>query len=282
MNHHRLPLDEVELNVGLAGQGETIVFVHGSWDDHSAWDAVAALLSPRWRVVAHDRRGHGGSTVPDGQGHISQDVADLHGVIDAFGQGPVHLVGHSYGACVALLYAARHPARLRSLCLHEPPLFGVLDGQPQHVPLARAAREAMARAAALIEAGAAAQGARVFAEEVALTGQAWEDAMDARMRATWVAHAATWLDQSRDPERLALSPELLAGCPLPVLLTQGDRSPAAFGPGVDRLAAAAPRATRRTIAGAGHFPQLTHPQAFAHCLDEFLHPLSSSTGTHAP
>jgi pimeloyl-ACP methyl ester carboxylesterase len=106
--------------------------------------------------------------------------------------------------------------------------------------------------------------------------------MDARMRATRVANAATWLDQSRDPERLALSPELLAHSPLPVLLTQGDRSPEAFGPGVDRLAAATPHATRRTLAGAGHFPQLTHPQAFAHCLGDFLTPLSSSTGTPAP
>ncbi|MBN9370671.1 alpha/beta hydrolase [Hydrogenophaga sp. YM1] len=282
MNHHRLTLDEVELLVGSAGQGETLVFVHGSWDDHSAWDAVAALLSPRWRVVAYDRRGHGGSTEPGGQGHISQDVADLHGVIEAIGQGPVHLVGHSYGACVALLYAARHPERLRSLCLHEPPLFGVLGESPAHAPLAQATKVAMARAAALIDNGEAALGARVFAEQVALTGQPWEEVMDARMRATWVANAATWLDQSRDPERLALSPELLAHSPLPVLLTQGDRSPEAFGPGVDRLAAATPHATRRTLAGAGHFPQLTHPQAFAHCLGDFLTPLSSSTGTPAP
>lgn len=282
MNHHRLSLDEVELQVGIAGQGETIVLVHGSWDDHSAWDAVTAILSSRWRVVAHDRRGHGGSTVPDGQGHISQDVADLHRVIGAFGRGPVHLVGHSYGACVALLYAARHPERLASLCLHEPPLFGVLGESAQHAPLARAAREAMARAAALIEAGDAARGARVFAEEVALTGQPWEDVMDARLRATWVANAATWLDQSRDPERLALSPELLVNSPLPVLLTQGERSPAAFGPGVDRLAAATPHARRQVLAGAGHFPQLTHPQAFARCLGDYLQSPSSFIGTPAP
>lgn len=282
MNHHRLPLGEVELNVGIAGQGPTIVLVHGSWDDHSAWNEVAGILARRWRVVAHDRRGHGKSSEPGGQGRISQDVADLHGVIDAFGPGPVHLVGHSYGACVALLYAARHPDRLASVCLHEPPLFGVLARTPAHAPLARAASEAMARAAARIEAGDAAGGARIFAEQVALSGQAWEDAMDAPLRALWIAHAATWLDQSRDPERLALSPELLADSPLPVLLTQGGTSPAAFGPGVDRLAAATPRATRRVLAEAGHFPHITHPQAFANCLDEFLRPHSLSTGTPAP
>jgi len=261
---------EVHLNMGISGQGPTAVLVHGSWDDHSAWDAVAAILSRSCRVVTYDRRGHGASSVPDGQGRISQDVADLDGVIAACSDGPVHLVGHSYGACVALMYAAQHPHRLSSLTLHEPPLFGVLSQAPQHGALLRASRDAMARAAALIEAGECAQGARVFAEEVALVDQTWEDAMDARMRATWVANAATWLDQSRDPERLALSPELLVDSVLPVLLTNGTASPPAFEPGVARLAAATPCATRRTLAGAGHFPQLTHPDAFADVLCEFF------------
>lgn len=265
------PLGDVHLNIGTVGQGPTVVLVHGSWDDHSAWDAVAALLSPAWRVVAYDRRGHGASSVPEGQGRISQDVADLDGVITACAEGPVHLVGHSYGACVALMYAAQQPQRLASVTLHEPPLFGVLAEMPQHAALHRASKQAMARAAALIEAGEAAQGARVFAQEVALVNQPWEDVMDARMRATWVANAATWLDQSRDPERLALSPGMLANSALPVLLTTGTASPPAFEPGVNRLAAATPRATRRVLEGAGHFPQLTHPQAFAQALGEFLH-----------
>jgi pimeloyl-ACP methyl ester carboxylesterase len=264
------PLGEVHLNIGTAGQGPTVVFVHGSWDDHSAWNAVAALLSPAWRVVVYDRRGHGASSVPDGQGRISQDVADLDGVISSCSEAPVHLVGHSYGACVALMYAARQPQRLASVTLHEPPLFGALADSPPHAALHRASKDAMARAAALIEAGEAARGARVFAQEVALVNQAWEDVMDARMRATWVANAATWLDQSRDPERLALSPEMLATSALPVLLTTGTASPPAFEPGVTRLAAATPHATRRSLQGAGHFPQLTHPQAFAQALGEFL------------
>lgn len=282
MEYRHIELDEVRLNVGVAGQGPTIVLVHGSWDDHRVWDGVVQHLLPRWRVVAYDRRGHGGSSVPPGQGRISQDVSDLDGVIRAVSAGPVHLVGHSYGACVALLYAAWHPQRLASVCLHEPPLFGVLAGQPGHAELARRTREAMAQAAVLIAAGDAAQGARLFAEQVALSGQTWESVMDAALRATWVANAATWLDQSRDPERLALSPELLTASPLPVLLTSGDRSPAAFEPGVARLAAATPRAIRRTITGAGHFPQLTHPQAFADCLSEFLSAHSSPTPVSAP
>ena len=265
------PLGDVHLNIGTLGQGPMVVLVHGSWDDHSAWDRVAALLSPSWRVVVYDRRGHGASSAPEGQGRIGQDVDDLAGVITACGEGPVHLVGHSYGACVALMYAARHPQSLASVTLHEPPLFGVLAEAPQHAALHRATKDAMARAAALIEAGEAARGARVFAQEVALVNQPWEAVMEARMRAIWVAHAATWLDQSRDPERLTLSPEMLATSALPVLLTSGTASPPAFEPGVSRLAAATPRATRRVLDGAGHFPQLTHPLSFAQALGEFLY-----------
>jgi len=274
MQYFNRPLGEVHLNIGVAGQGPTVVLVHGSWDDHSAWDAVAIILSRAWRVVVYDRRGHGASNVPDGQGKISEDVADLHGVITSCGDGPVHLVGHSYGACVAMMYAARHPDRLASVSLHEPPLFGVLADAPQHAALQRASKDAMARAAALIAAGEPAQGARVFAQEVALVDQPWEDVMDARMRATWVANAATWLDQSRDPERLALSPEMLAGSALPVLLTSGTASPPAFEPGVARLAAATRHATRRTLAEAGHFPQLTHPEALASVLATFFHSIA--------
>lgn len=38
------PVCELHLNIGIAGQGPTVVLVHGSWDDHNAWNAVAAIL----------------------------------------------------------------------------------------------------------------------------------------------------------------------------------------------------------------------------------------------
>ena len=41
--------------------------------------------------------------------------------------GPAHLVGHSYGAYVALLVARSVPSQVRSLALYEPVAFGVLD-----------------------------------------------------------------------------------------------------------------------------------------------------------
>ena len=265
-------LEDVTLHVGAigSGAGQSVVLVHGSWDDHSVWLETADVLAQRHRVVAYDRRGHGLSSAPPGQGHLGQDVADLRAVVTRRGNGPVHLVGHSYGACIALRFASLYPELLASLALHEPPLFGVLARKPVTRPLFEAMSDAMARAATLIQAGEAAEGARVFAEEVVFGGQRWEEAMDEALRSIWIAHAHTWLDQSRDPERLELAPDLLKQARFPVLLTRGGRSTPAFAPGVEAICAATPGAAERVLDEAGHFPHISHPLAYAETLLEFI------------
>ena len=104
--------------------GEAAVLVHGSWDDHTAWNAVAPLLSERFRVVRYDRRGYGRTERPAGPRLRRQDEDDLAGLIEALDCAPAHVIGHSFGASTALGLALRRPELLASLSIHEPPLIG--------------------------------------------------------------------------------------------------------------------------------------------------------------
>lgn len=101
--------------------GPTIVLIHGSaqgsrvgGDGHFA--AQRVLASEGWQLVVPDRPGHGASPAA---GRADDAEADGVWVADLLGEG-AHLVGHSFGACVALAAAARRPAAVRSLTLIEP------------------------------------------------------------------------------------------------------------------------------------------------------------------
>jgi pimeloyl-ACP methyl ester carboxylesterase len=73
-------------------------------------------------VVCYDQRGHGRSERTPSGYRIHDAAADLTGLLDALGLAdPVHLVGNSYGATVALSYGLACPERVASLVLVEPP-----------------------------------------------------------------------------------------------------------------------------------------------------------------
>lgn len=113
-------LDDIHLT-RWGRSGPTVVLVHGSaqgsragGDHHFA--AQRALGEEGWRLVVPDRPGHGASAAPG-----RPDDAEVDGawVADLLGDG-AHLVGHSFGGCVALAAAARRPDAVRSLTLIEP------------------------------------------------------------------------------------------------------------------------------------------------------------------
>lgn len=247
--------------------GVPLVLVHGSWGDHHNWDRVVPLLARRARVFTYDRRGHSQSERPAGQGAIQEDVEDLAALISAMGAVPACVVGNSGGAVVGLKLAVTHPNLIARLAVHEPPLFGLIQGHPMMPAVA----QRMGAVLELLKAGDDEGGAKLFVETIAFGPGMWET-LTPEMRATFVFNAPTWLDELSEPIETGLSIDLekLAAFDRPTLLTQGDQSAPFFPAVMDRLASAMPRARRHTFHGAGHVPHVTAPDDYVAVVEEFL------------
>jgi pimeloyl-ACP methyl ester carboxylesterase len=113
------------LNVVVWGHGERVVCIHGSlsWGTF-AFRAQRPLAGSR-ALVLPDRRGYGGSA-PGARADFAVDAEDVAALLGDGG----HLVGHSYGAVVALLVAARRPEAVRTLTVVEPAALAVARGDP--------------------------------------------------------------------------------------------------------------------------------------------------------
>ena len=98
------------------GTGPPVLLLHGSFSTANAWRQVSALLAPRFRVLAPDMAGYGGTPAPATGDTVDHHVAVVRAVA-AHAGAPVHLVGHSAGACMALAAAERGAVDLASLTL---------------------------------------------------------------------------------------------------------------------------------------------------------------------
>jgi pimeloyl-ACP methyl ester carboxylesterase len=260
----------VELYYEIAGEGACLVLTHGSWTDGTGWSPVVSRLAQRYRVVVWDRRGHSRSQAGAGPGSRAEDAADLAGLIEQVSDGPVHVAGSSYGAIVTLTLLTSRPQLVASAAVHEPPLWSVLDGTRDQ-GLAEALNAAGAEVAVvceLIRSGAHRSAAEHFAEHVALGPGTW-DRLPEAFRAVLEANAQTFLDEVADETAWSVDTAALAANDVPLLLTHGTESPALFPATVAEVAKLVPEARVEVLAGAGHIPHATHPEAWTDCLLAF-------------
>jgi pimeloyl-ACP methyl ester carboxylesterase len=250
--------------------GDPLVLVHGSWADHHGWDLIVPLLARSFRVLTYDRRGHSQSERPAGQGSIREDVADLASLIEQLAHAPAHILGNSFGGMIVLGLANERPELFRSMLIHEPPFFGLVDDLAAANPLADTLA-LIATAREMLEAGQMEAGTRLFMETIIGT-DAWEQTPD-EVRQAVVRNAPTFLDETHDPEWQAWSAadlKQLATFPAQILLTAGEESPPAILFVNSKLEQALPQAQTQKLKDAGHVPHITHPEEYVMIVEAFI------------
>ncbi|MBF5045415.1 MULTISPECIES: alpha/beta fold hydrolase [Myxococcaceae] len=250
-----LPGPEGALALSEAGEGGVpALLVHGGGADRGHWEPLQQLLPTR--SLALDLRGMGESAPPaDGRYGVEPAAEDVARVAEALLPQPFCLVGHSFGAAVALAYAARHPARLAGLVLVDP------ASDPRH--LSAPQRQALHE-------GLSPGRFRAFTET-------WFEGLLVHARATTRARVLGSLR--------ATAPAVFAAClesslhfdPCAALARYGGPrlalvSEALAGPDSLHLQAAS-RLPHVTLAQVSHWPMLDAPGQVAAQLGRFLQPL---------
>ena len=117
-------LPHTAIHYQQAGAGPDVLLLHHATGSVRTWRKQIPGLAARFRVTAYDRPGFGQSQCPNAYvwplDYLDQDVADLIGLLDALEIERAALVGHSDGATIALLAAARHPQRVQRVLAESP------------------------------------------------------------------------------------------------------------------------------------------------------------------
>ncbi len=252
-----------------AGTGPGVVCLHANASSSNQWRALMDELAPDFRVLAPDTHGAGkGPPWPTERSLRLADEAALLEPVFARAGAPFALVGHSYGAAVALVAALAQPQRVRALALYEPTLFSLLDADGPPPNQAEGIRAAVAGAAAALDAGDADGAAERFIDYWMGPG-AWAHTPAARQApiAASVANVRGWAG-ALFGEATPLA--AFAALDLPVLYMVGSASPAA-SLGVARLLTQTlPRVEVVEFAGLGHMGPVTHPEVVNAAVARFL------------
>ncbi len=155
------------------GQGEPVILVHGSLGDFRSWELQMDTFAKNYRTISYSRRYHYPNPCRGDETDYSAilHASDLDYFIMELGLESAHIVGNSYGAYTGLFLALRHPERVRSLVLSEPPVFPLLE----HSEEGRALRDEFLSfvwkpAGELMQQGRTEEGVKAFVDGVVKDG----------------------------------------------------------------------------------------------------------------
>jgi pimeloyl-ACP methyl ester carboxylesterase len=247
-----------------AGAGTPLVLLHGIGSAARAFDDQLGGLSDRFRVIAWDAPGYGGSTCLAPTSPRAADyAAALAAMLDALGIPACHLVGHSLGTLIAASFAADHPQRILSLTL-----ASVAAGQAR-LPAAEREKALAQRLGDVVELGprrmAERRGPRLLAPA----------ATPEMLRRVVETMAAVRPDGYSQAARMLASGDIKADIPrlpadMPVQFLYGDGDVITSPARNLEVAALRPTAPVHVVKDAGHAVYLEQPARFNAVVSGFV------------
>jgi pimeloyl-ACP methyl ester carboxylesterase len=114
----RVGVDGLIINYEVQGEGEPLLLIHYTSADHASWAFQLPAYTEQFSCIALDLPGAGESDKPPGPYSTDGQADQVAAFLGAIGIERAHVAGMSFGPAVGLHLAARHPRRVRSLCLH--------------------------------------------------------------------------------------------------------------------------------------------------------------------
>jgi pimeloyl-ACP methyl ester carboxylesterase len=124
----RVDTDGAQLEVRDGGEGEPVVFIHGSMPDECSAVVKEPALVKRFRVIDYHRRGWGSSSPAVGPISIGQCAEDCRGILRHLGVERAHFAGQSSGGAVVLQLALDAPDLVHTVAVLEPFIASVIMG----------------------------------------------------------------------------------------------------------------------------------------------------------
>jgi pimeloyl-ACP methyl ester carboxylesterase len=227
-----------------------ILFTHGFSATSAMWAPQAERFSADHTVIRWDMRGHGDSEYPPDADAYSLELTleDMAGLLDRVGADRAVLVGHSLGGYASLAFTLAHPERVSGLVLED-------TGPGFRSDKARQGWNDYAEATA----------ARLDQEGLSGLGSSEEVGVARHRDTSGLAHVARRVLTQRDAAVIDGLPTI--GVPTLVIVGSEDT---AFRAGSDYMATKIPGAKLVVVEGAGHAPNLTHPEVVNEALEVFL------------
>ena len=256
----RVTVRGLEIVYDRAGQGPSLVLMHGIGANATAWRTQLTALSDTYDVIAWDAPGYGRSDDPPGDWPMAEYADSLASFLDGLGIERAHLLGQSWGGVLAQQFYGAYPHRVRSLILSDTTLGGDaarpdtetrLQARLKAAATMTPAEFARVRAPQLL---APDPPSDVLAEVEAIMAQTHMAGF--RSAAIALAHADT-----RD---------ILPRIAVPILVLCGELdsvTPPALG---TRLIGDIPGARRVVFAGTGHMGNMEQPDRYNATVREFL------------
>jgi pimeloyl-ACP methyl ester carboxylesterase len=266
----RFEVDDVELRYDRRGGGERVVFVHAS--AFVSWYEPLVERLPDHSTLTYQRH----LRTPSGTAHrpltVAEDALTCARLIDHVGWPTAHIVGHSYGALVALQLAMDRPERVASVVLLEPAARGISSSEQ----VLAALRPVMAA----YRAGDTAEAIDRFLRHVC--GDGYRAVLD-RVLPGAFAEALAEADlffQAEMPavQSWAFGTQDAARVDAPVLNVRGADSVPRFVEGAELVQTWFPEAGRLVVPGAGHLLMVQNPAPLAEGVSAFIarHPIAAA------
>jgi 3-oxoadipate enol-lactonase len=255
-----LNVNAAEIHVEEAGEGKTIIFVHGTMMDSRLWAPQVEVLKLGFRVITYDLRGHGRSSPLPGMPF--SHVADLEGIINAMGIDSAIIVGESVGGVIATNFAYEHRHRTRGLVLVSSELVGAPNDE-NHIRFLASLKLA-------VRTGGPEKATKRYMESELMKMVSRKPLARKRVEEMLSNHKwEVYMEGSPSGFKKAISRLELSELRTPALVVYGEKDIPRFIEIAKILASNIPEAGLVAIPETGHFPSLESPDYFNSKLIEF-------------